>query len=112
MMAAAWFSLCGYEVSWPLEPCRYDLLATDGDRMLRIQVKTTRYWADGTWRVGLSTGGRHPDPYDPDDVDYFFVVDGDFEYYLIPVSVIAGRSAIFLAAYENFRLSQPILQPT
>ena len=26
MMAAAWFMLCGREVSWPLEPCRYDLL--------------------------------------------------------------------------------------
>lgn len=26
LLAAAWFALCGYEVSWPLEPYRYDLL--------------------------------------------------------------------------------------
>jgi hypothetical protein len=25
LLAAAWFELCGCAVSWPLEPCRYDL---------------------------------------------------------------------------------------
>jgi hypothetical protein len=27
---AAWFELCGYHISWPLEPCRYDILVWMG----------------------------------------------------------------------------------
>lgn len=30
LLAAAWFMTCGCDVSWPLEPNRYDLLVTDG----------------------------------------------------------------------------------
>lgn len=28
LLAAAWFTLCGQEVSWPLEPSRYDLVVS------------------------------------------------------------------------------------
>lgn len=41
MIAAAWFTLCGWDVSWPLEPSRFDLLVTRGAATRRIQVKTT-----------------------------------------------------------------------
>ncbi len=112
MIAATWLTLCGYDVSWPLEPCRYDLLALKDDQVLRIQVKTTRSWSQGSWRVTLSTGGRQRSSYDPDDIDYFFIVDADFDHYLIPVAVVAGLSAIHLSAYEHFRLPQPLVQPT
>ena len=30
-LAAAWFALAGYDVSWPLEPCAYDLLVHRGE---------------------------------------------------------------------------------
>jgi len=112
LVAATWLTMCGYDVSWPLEPCRYDVLAVRQDHVMRIQVKTTRYHSQGSWRVALSTGGRRRETYDPDDIDYFFVIDGDFEYYLLPVSVVAGLSTIHLSAYEQFRLPQPLLQPT
>lgn len=112
LLASAWFTLCGYEVSWPLEPCRYDLVAVREDLLIRVQVKTTRFYSKGSWMVSLSTGGRQRDSYDPDDIDYFFIIDGDFDYYLIPVAVVAGYGTITLAPYEAFRLAQPLAQPT
>jgi hypothetical protein len=112
LIAAAFFTLCGYEVSWPLEPCRYDLVAAQGRRMLRVQVKTTRYESQGSWRVSLSTGGRNRETYDPEDIDYFFVIDADFQFYLIPVASVAGLSTIHLSAYARFRVAQPLPQPT
>ena len=54
----------------------------------------------------------HEAPYDPDDIDYFFVIDGDLDHYLIPVSAVAGLGTIHLSAYDRFRLAQPLLQPT
>jgi len=36
LMAAAWFELCGHPVSWPLEPCRYDLLVWMGTTAERV----------------------------------------------------------------------------
>ena len=108
MLAAAWFTLCGYEVSWPLEPCRYDVLVQQPGQCLRVQVKTTRRSACGTWVVSLSSGGRHRDAYDPDDIDHFFVIDPHLNYYLIPIAVVAGRSAIHLATYDAFKLPKPL----
>ena len=40
-------------------------------------------------------------PYDPDVIDYFFIMDGDFTMYLIPSRVIAGRVSILLRAYTS-----------
>jgi hypothetical protein len=28
-LAAAWYALCGYDVAWPLEPSRYDLVVEE-----------------------------------------------------------------------------------
>jgi hypothetical protein len=97
--------MCGYDVSWPLEPCRYDLLVGRAERFLRVQVKTTRAKVNGSWVVSLVGGGRQRGPYDPDDIDHFFVVDGDLAYYLIPVAVAGGRRAIHLSGYRQFRLN-------
>ncbi len=106
LMAATFLTLCGYEISWPLEPARYDLVASRDRSLIRIQVKTCRRWGAGGWEVSLSTtsGGRHT--YDPDDIDEFFVIDGDLEFYLIPVAAVGGRHAITLSRYGAFRMEQ------
>jgi hypothetical protein len=106
LMAATWLTLCGYEISWPLEPARYDLVASRNGSLIRIQVKTSRRWGAGGWDVSLSTtsGGRRT--YDPDDIDAFFVIDGDLEFYLIPVAAVGGRYSITLSRYTPFRLEQ------
>lgn len=104
LLAAAWFELTGSEVSWPLEPCRYDLLVTRERQIERIQVKTTTYWKAGSWQASLRCTATFRGPYDPDDIDKFFIVDGDLVSYLVPISAVAGRGAIQLSAYQSFRL--------
>lgn len=105
MMAAAWFMLCGYEVSWPLEPSRYDLLVcSPGVGIRRVQVKTTTSHSGATWKVFLSTTRRERRTYDPDEVDDFFIIDGDLNFYLIPIAVVGGLHAIHLRAYEQYRV--------
>ena len=104
LMAAAWFELCGHSVSWPLEPCRYDLLVWIGRAAKRIQVKTTTVMQGTSWTVWISNSGKERTTYDPDEIDHFFVIDGDFDYYLIPVEVVGGFAAIQLSAYRGYRL--------
>jgi hypothetical protein len=106
LLAAAWFTMCGYDVSWPLEPCRYDLLAALRQDILRVQVETTRVKDAGGWVVSLSNTRGERVTYDPDEIDYFFVVDGDLEYYLLPVGSVGGLHSASLSAYDQFRLSQ------
>jgi PD-(D/E)XK endonuclease len=108
LLAAAWFSLCGYEISWPLEPCHYDLLARGDGKFLRIQVKTTRSRPAKSWHASLGSTSRAARSYDPDEIDYFFVIDGDLDYYLIPVAVVGGLQQISLAKYHRFRLDRSV----
>lgn len=103
-LAAAWFLLCGHEVSWPLEPCRYDLLVCMDGTVLRIQVKTTTVGSTGSWTVWLSSTRGERVTYDPDDIDFFFVIDGDLDYYLIPVRTVGGLHAISLPAYSEYKV--------
>jgi hypothetical protein len=104
LMAAAWFELCGHSVSWPLEPCRYDLLVWMGAAAKRIQVKTTTVKQGTSWTVWISNTGKERTTYDPDEIDHFFIIDGDFDYYLIPVASVGGLTAIQLCAYRDYRL--------
>ncbi|KQY98695.1 hypothetical protein B5M43_007550 [Microbacterium sp. MEC084] len=104
LLAAAWFTLCGEDVSWPLEPCRYDLLVSGADGIRRIQVKTTTVRAGDSWKAYLSTTRGQRRPYDPDEIDEFFVIDPDMTYYLIPVASVGGLHAIHLSAYQEHRL--------
>ncbi len=41
-------------------------------------------------------------PYDPELIDWFFIMDGDLAIYLIPTQVIAGRVAILLHTYTRY----------
>jgi hypothetical protein len=109
-IASAWFTICGCSVLFPIEPAIYDLVVSMPEGLRRIQVKTTtsKYQHGGGWQVGI---GRHPHsiekgghhvPYDPDAIDYFFIVDGDLAMYLIPSRVIAGRVGLMLRAYKSY----------
>lgn len=102
MLAAAWFSLCGCEVSWPLEPCRYDLLITKDSNVRRVQVKTSTTRAGASWKVYLSTTRSGRRPYSPDEIDDFFVIDGELNHYLIPFAAVGGLHAIHLRSYRQY----------
>ena len=109
--ASAWFSVRGAVVAKPDHPAAYDLLVVLSGRTRRVQVKTTRWRAEhGTWTVNISrrpyvldkTASRQP--YDPDDLDDFFIIDGDLCVYLIPSHVVAGRTTINVGAYTQYRV--------
>ncbi|GAB4004291.1 hypothetical protein GCM10028772_10080 [Nocardioides ultimimeridianus] len=105
-MAAAWFTLCGADVSWPLEPCAFDLVVIDSGTVRRVQVKSSTVRSGSTWVARITQSGRGAVPYDIDEVDCFFVVDGDLNFYLIPSAEVGGLTTIHLSAYEGFRLDQ------
>ena len=107
-IAASWFSLRGFNVAIPVEPAVYDLLVSTSDGIKRVQVKTTTCYSKDGWTVVV---GRRPYsagnlerrvPYDPELIDWFFIVDGDLTIYLIPSRVIAGRIAILLHTYAKY----------
>jgi hypothetical protein len=82
--------------------------------MVRFSVKTTTYNNDGrvvqVGRRPYSVGNRaRLVPYDPDQVDFFFIVDGDLTMYLIPSRVIAGRVGILLGNYSEFIVGRAAL---
>jgi PD-(D/E)XK endonuclease len=109
VMAAAWFMLRGCAVSFPAEPTVYDLLADTPQGIMRVQVKSTTSARKDGWQVGV---GHHPDThakkqgyllaYSPDEIDFFFIVDGDMTVYLIPSRAIAGRVGILLRTYRKY----------
>jgi hypothetical protein len=74
----------------------------------RVQVKRTTHWSKDGWNVAVSrrpysVGNRERRvPYDPEQIDLFFIVDGDLNIYLIPSRVIAGRIGILLRTYKRF----------
>ncbi len=108
-LAATWFMLRGCAVSFPAEPTIYDLLADTPQGIMRVQVKTTTSATKNGWQVGV---GHHPDThskkkghilaYSPDEIDLFFIVDGDMTMYLIPSRAIAGRVGILLRTYRKY----------
>lgn len=110
-IAIAWFALRGIPVSAPLVPEAYDLLATLPDGVSRVQVKSTTYRGKaGTWQVVVGRRPYTPDksahrlPYDPDELDYFFIIDGDAALYLIPSRVLAGRTRVNIGQYRTYRV--------
>lgn len=107
-LAASWFALCGCPAAIPIEPAVYDLLVPTPDGINRVQVKTTTYNGKAGWQVAVgrrpySIGNKERQvPYDPELIDWFFIVDGDLNIYLIPNHVIAGRVAILLRTYRDY----------
>jgi hypothetical protein len=107
-LAACWFSLRGLGAAIPIEPTVDDLLVSTPEGIKRVQVKTTTYKSTAGWQVGVgrrpySIGNREPlRPYDPELIDWFFIVDGDLNIYLIPSRVIGGRVGILLRAYSKY----------
>ena len=107
-LAAGWFALCGCGVAFPAIPSPYDLLVTTRDGIRRVQVKSTACNTKDGWQVNVSrrpysVGNNAPAiPYDPDDIDLFFIVDGDLSMYVIPMIAIAGRMRILLRSYKKY----------
>ncbi len=111
-LAAAWFLMSGDDVSWPLEPCAYDLLVWRQGTAMRVQVKTTTLRSGSTWAARLTHTHTVQSPSDPANIDCFFIVAADLTAYLIPAEDVGGRFLIHLSAYEHHRVSFLAEPPT
>jgi hypothetical protein len=110
-IAIAWFTFRGVPVAIPTEPRSYDFLATFAGVVNRIQVKSsTQRSCAGGYLVAV---GHRPYsaekegglvPYDPDELDFFFIVSGEGRLFLIPMSVVAGKVSIETSAYSQYRV--------
>lgn len=107
-IATAWFVSCGCVVSVPVEPAVYDLLVELPGGIKRVQVKTTAFKSKNGWQVGVGRkphegNGRRPHtPYEPHDIDLFFILDGDLNMYLIPAPALAGAVRVLLRTYRLY----------
>ncbi|MCL2731568.1 MAG: hypothetical protein FWE15_16260, partial [Actinomycetia bacterium] len=95
---------------FPAAPATFDLLACIQNGVKRVQEKNTTTW-DKHRKSWLACIGRRPHsegnraplvPYDPDEIDLFFIIDGDLTMYLIPVRDIAGKTSLLLRAYQGY----------
>ncbi len=107
--AIAWFGVRGFAVAVPAQPATYDLLVSVDGKAKRVQVKTTTFRGrHGTWSVAIGQRPYELDKnasrtaYDPDSLEYFFIVDGDQVVYLIPSAVVGGRLVINVGAYVQY----------
>ncbi|MEU4510203.1 group I intron-associated PD-(D/E)XK endonuclease [Nonomuraea wenchangensis] len=104
-IAAAWFTLRGYAPSIPVEAQPYDLLVDMGDVIQRVQVKTCMSKREVTIArrlPGTSKGALVP--YASNEVDVFFLLDGDLSIFLIPISEVQGKLRISLTKHRRFRV--------
>ncbi len=98
--AIAWFVSTGWTVSIPLVDNQgYDLVVDDGERLLRVQVKTsTCRTPAGGWAVELRTNGGNrsrstSSPFDPGSCDLLYVLT-DGGRWLIPSDEIVARTTV------------------
>ena len=106
----------GYVVSSPLhDSAKYDLIVDDGTKLSKVQVKTSKLkFTEGAgYQICLPTGGgntkvntrRKPEA---GDYDELFVLTEDGECWIIPASVVVGRSTISVGStkYNEYKLMQ------
>jgi len=116
--AVSWFLQRGYVPSLPVEPTRYDIVVESDEGLKKVQVKTTTRQKNGRFQVGVSrmeyrttvtttaNGRRSRVAYMPGDVDFFFVVTGAGDRYLIPIDVVGSRAVLSLGEkYQAFLIS-------
>ena len=84
------FYKLGHSVSIPYgDNCRYDFILDINGKLLKIQVKTSRYVSDecfifSTRSVRVNSQGAISTTYTKDDIDYFATFYND-KCYLVPV---------------------------
>jgi hypothetical protein len=99
-----WLTWAGAVVCKPLfESPDFDLVVAWGERLERVQVKTSTCFRNGRYEVMLATRGGNQSwsglvkRLDPSRCDALFVHTGSGRRWYIPVSALGGSSGIRLA---------------
>jgi hypothetical protein len=113
LSAMEWLVAAGAAVAVPLgHSPDWDLIAEFGDRLLRVQVKTTRCYHKGRWQAALRTSGGNQSwsgvvkVLDQNRCDYVFVHVGDGRRWFKPSHALGGKSTISLGGrkYAEFEV--------
>lgn len=98
--AIAYFSKIGWTVSTPLTDSQdYDIIVDDGDFLYKVQVKYVAAKApSGNYTIPLrSISGTTKTEYKTvidSYIDYLFVVDAEYNWYLFPISAVTNKSTL------------------
>jgi hypothetical protein len=103
LSAMMWLAWHGAAIAIPFgHSPDYDVIADFGDRVERVQVKTSSCWRNGRWEVTLCTRGGNQSwnglvrVLDPARCDALFVHVGDGRRWYMPTSSLGGSSGILL----------------
>jgi PD-(D/E)XK endonuclease len=114
LSAASWLASRGASLFIPFGHSPHvDLVADFGDRLVRVQVKTTGCVRRARWEATLCTRGGNQSwngrvkYLDARQCDMLFVHVGDGRRWYIPVAVVAGLSGIVLGGskYSEFEVA-------
>ena len=115
-----WLISAGATVSLPFgHSPDYDLVADFRGCLIRVQVKTCRYFVNNRWQVTLCTRGGNQSwngqvkTLDPTKYDYLFVCVADGRRWFIPARRLGGGSGLMLGGpkYELYEVERGAPMP-
>jgi hypothetical protein len=112
--AIEWLASQGYSVYVPIgHSPDVDLIAGDGEALLRVQVKTSaQYGPKGRWRIAVCTRGGNQSwngivkRFNATRCDWLFVLVADGRRWFIPAGAVEGGTALNLGGpkYSEFEV--------
>ena len=115
-----WLIARGATVSLPFgHSPHYDLVADFRGLLIRVQVKTSRYFVKERWQITLCTRGGNQSwggrvkRLDPRMYDYLFVCVADGRRWFIPARRLRGGSGLILGGpkYELYEVERGAPMP-
>ncbi|HEX3512129.1 MAG TPA: group I intron-associated PD-(D/E)XK endonuclease [Solirubrobacteraceae bacterium] len=101
LSAMEWLALHGYSIYLPVfHSPDVDLIAVDGERVLRVQVKTSTHVRERRWVVAICTRGGNQSwnglvkRFSASRCDLLFIHVGDGRRFAIPVGAVDGTTCI------------------
>jgi Holliday junction resolvase-like predicted endonuclease len=120
--ALEWFLTQGYDVFFPFgHSPDVDLIADDGDKLLRVQIKTCSSYRNRRWAVMVCTRGGNQSwsglvkRFSAQRCDWLFVLVGDGRRWFIPAAAVEGGTKVHLGGprYAEFEVDpgRPLPSP-
>jgi Holliday junction resolvase-like predicted endonuclease len=116
LSAMDWLGSRGYGVCFPVgHSPDYDVIADDGEALLRVQVKTsTQHAPKGRWRIAIATRGGNRSwnglvkRFGATRCDWLFVLVADGRRWFIPSGAVEGSTMLCLGGpkYAEFEIEQ------
>jgi hypothetical protein len=108
-----WLASKGYALWMPVgHSPDVDLIADDGEALIRVQVKTSTCYRNRRWAVAICTRGGNRSwsgvskLFSASRCDHLFVLVGDGRRWFIPAGAVAATCGLVLGApkYEEFEV--------